>query len=163
MKTGPSQLVFAGDCVVVVGGSVPGTGAAGGLWAGDVAAGCVAVGDTGSLAELLALVLAEPLAALPAETADAGEVLPAAASEVGAADGVDPVQAETATETTIAMAVQPRTVSFALKPLSVIAVRTFMTSPCVPGRWRHFPESRTGIVPWKAESHQENGKAAPGN
>jgi hypothetical protein len=154
-KTGPPQLVFAGDCAVVaVGGSVPGTGVGGalvgGLWAADVAVDCVTVGDSalvgascvddaGSLGELLALMLAEPLAALAAETADAGEVRPAAESEVGAADGVDPVQAETATQTSIAMVLQPTTVSLVLRPLLVIAARTFMTSPYVSNRWQPFP------------------------
>ena len=118
----------------VAGGTV-GSGLAEGLGVADFGAVCVAVGvtdgDPAPLADglALALALAELLAVLLAVLADVGEVGPAGENEVGTAEGVDPVQAETAAEASMVMVLQPMTANLALSPVPAMVVRTFMEPP----------------------------------
>lgn len=126
-----------------------GSGLAEGLGVADVGAVCVTVGvadgDTAPLADGLAL--AEAAAVLLAEIADVGEVGAAGENEVGTAEGVDPVQAETAAEASMVMVLQPMTASLALSPVPAMVVRTFMEPPHASGRWRprfRVPARETG-------------------
>ncbi|HCU92241.1 MAG TPA: hypothetical protein DHU96_05685 [Actinobacteria bacterium] len=134
----------------MAGGTV-GSGLAEGLGVADVGAVCVTVGvadgDTAPLADGLALALAEPAAVLLAEIADVGEVGTAGENEVGTAEGVDPVQAETAAEASMVMVQQPMKANLALSPVPAMVVRTFMEPPHASGRWRprfRVPARETG-------------------
>jgi hypothetical protein len=87
----------------------------------------VGSGLADGLAEGLALTLAELLD----ETAGVGEVVRAGENEGEGdpAEGVDPVQAESAAETRMVMAPQPMMVKIALSPVPAMVVRTFMEPP----------------------------------
>jgi hypothetical protein len=83
------------------------------------------VPDSDGLAETL--VLAEAVAAPLDEMVGVGETLPAGENEddVGSAEGVDPVQPETAAEESMATVPQPMRINLAPSLIPAIAVRTF--------------------------------------
>lgn len=123
-----------------VAGAAVGNGLADGLGVGDGVGVGVGVGvgdgvgDGGRLAGGLGLSVAELLAGLPDEVAGVGEAGPAGENEVGpAAEGEDPVQAETAAETSTVMVVQPMMANLALSPAPAMVVRTFMEPPHASG------------------------------
>lgn len=87
-------------------------------------------GDTDLLADGLALAVAEALAVLLDEAVAVGEVGPAGENEEdGAAEGLDAEQADTATEASMVMLLQPITANLALSPVPGVHVRTFMEPP----------------------------------
>jgi hypothetical protein len=90
----------------------------------------VAEGDADLLADRLGLALGEPLPVVPDEVATVGEVgLAGENEEDGAAKGLDPAQAETATEASMVMLLQPMAANFALSPVPAMDVRTFIEPP----------------------------------
>ena len=131
-----------------VAGAAAGTGLGDGLGVGDADAVRVTVGvadadavrvtvgvaegDTDLLADGLALGLAERLAVLLDEVDGVGEVdLAGENEEDAAAKGLDPdpEQADTATEASMVMLLQPMTANFALSPVPAMVVRTFIEPP----------------------------------
>jgi hypothetical protein len=86
-----------------------------------------------------------------AETLAPGENL------VGAAEGEDAVQAETATEASMAKVPQPMAVNLALSPVPAVAVRTFMEPPHASGR--PGPVSGPGIRNLPAPAEGKSPKA----
>jgi hypothetical protein len=108
------------------------------------------------VSEGLALALAELLD----EEAGVGEVDPAGENEVGTDEGVDPVQAETAAEASMVMALQPMTANLALSPVPAMAVRIFMEPPHAPREVAAlFPGPGTGNRP--PEAKRDPAAAAP--
>jgi hypothetical protein len=97
----------------------------------------------------LAVPLDKPVGV--AETLAPGENL------VGAAEGEDAVQAETATEASMAKVPQPMAVNLALSPVPAMAVRTFMEPPHASGR--SGPVSGPGIRNLPAPAEGKSPKA----
>lgn len=74
-------------------------------------------------------------------TVGVGELVAPGEIAGGVAAGVDPEQAETAAEASIAKAAQ-QTVNLARRPVPMMVVRIFMAPPHAAGRWRtRFPVS----------------------
>lgn len=81
---------------------------------------------------------------------------PAGENGVGAAEGEDPVQAETDAEASMVNVAQPTTVNLALNLVPMMVVRIFMGPPHASSRWRtRFP------VPVSEEKSQAS-QDAPG-
>jgi len=96
----------------------------------------VADGDADGLRLALGVVaVAVPLG----NAVDLAEALPPGEKLVGAAEGDDAVQAETAAEARRVKVPQPMAVNLALSPVPAVVVRTFMEPPHASGRWALFP------------------------
>jgi hypothetical protein len=141
-----------------VAGAAVGKALADGLGVADTVTVCVTVGAaagaTGDEAALLAgalalaLACADPPAVPPGETLGVGEPDLAGENEVGTEEGVDPPQAETAPETSMAMLLQPMTANLALERCPAMVVRAFMKPPrACGGRRPRFPVPASETAP----------------
>ena len=89
----------------------------------------VGVGVGVSLGDGLGLGLAEPVSVPLGEAVAVGVGVPAGENEDEAAEGVPAEQAETATEVSMVMVLQPMTANLALRLDAAPVVRTFMKPP----------------------------------